>query len=381
MTGKKKLLIIVPTLRLGGQERVATITAHILKEAYDVLMVVFDYRNSVFTPECEVIDLKVPAVPGMLRKLLQVIRRVIALRKLKKEHKVDISISFGQTANFVNVLSARKEKTVSTLRAFLPKRDSLMDRIIYQKSNCIGTCSAVIAESLVERFPKYREKVYTLLNPYNIEEILKKGRSPVEDYTFPPHTIMSHGRLDYLKNFPRLIKAFSIVRKTVPDAQLLIVGKGPMQPKLETLVADYQLQECVTFLGFRSNPFAYLEKSAVYVLSSYTEGFPNSLVEAMCFVPVVAVDCKSGPREILSDGPRSTVSSGIEIADYGILVKPASDLEWYNGITEDDQLLADAILALFQSEQLYQTMQERARQRVGCYSYSAYEKRLREVLE
>ena len=55
--------------------------------------------------------------------------------------------------------------------------------------------------------------------------------------------------------------------------------------------------------GFASNPYAYLSKAALFVLSSAWEGSPNALTEALALgVPVVATDCPSGPREILRGG-------------------------------------------------------------------------------
>ena len=170
-------------------------------------------------------------------------------------------------------------------------------------------------------------------------------------------------------------------RGEVPDARLLMIGEGSQCPQLEVLITAYHLEDSVTLLGFRKNPFAYLAKSALYVLSSYTEGFPNALVEGMTFPPAVAVDCKSGPREILSDGAIDHVCKGFEEADYGILVQPSEKREFCEALTENDRSLADAILSVLTDPVKSKVLQEKAQSRVEAFSYAAYRKALLSLLE
>jgi glycosyltransferase involved in cell wall biosynthesis len=83
----------------------------------------------------------------------------------------------------------------------------------------------------------------------------------------------------------------------------VVLGEGEMRPALEALTVELGLQESVSLLGNVSNPYVFMAKSAVFVLSSRYEGLPTVLVEAMaCGCPVVSTDCPSGPSEILNDG-------------------------------------------------------------------------------
>jgi glycosyltransferase involved in cell wall biosynthesis len=87
------------------------------------------------------------------------------------------------------------------------------------------------------------------------------------------------------------------------DCRLIILGEGSERRHLEELVEQLGLREQVLLPGHRSNPFAYMRRAALFVLTSRFEGSPNVLIEALAVgVPVVATDCHSGPREILEHG-------------------------------------------------------------------------------
>jgi glycosyltransferase involved in cell wall biosynthesis len=132
-----------------------------------------------------------------------------------------------------------------------------------------------------------------MLEPVTDEPWLQGSEVPV---------VISAGRLAPEKGFPDLIKAVRIANETRP-VRLLILGEGPMAAELEQLIHDEGVRDAVKLIGFRSNPHQYLKRSAVFVLSSYVEGLPNVLVEAMeCGCTPVATDCPTGPREVLKGG-------------------------------------------------------------------------------
>jgi len=136
--------------------------------------------------------------------------------------------------------------------------------------------------------------------------------------------ILGLGRLSQEKDFPTLIRAFAIVRQEMP-CRLVILGEGKDRQQLEELAHNLdergEAAADVSIPGFVENPFAYMSKAAVFVLSSAFEGLPGSLIQAMaCGCPVVSTDCPQGPAEILKAG------------EYGYLV-PIGDA----------QAMADAI--------------------------------------
>jgi glycosyltransferase involved in cell wall biosynthesis len=88
----------------------------------------------------------------------------------------------------------------------------------------------------------------------------------------------------------------------------MILGEGVDRPALEALVKQLGLENDVAMPGFVENPYAYMSRASLYVLSSRWEGLPTVLIEALyCGPPIVATDCPSGAREILADGQHGSL--------------------------------------------------------------------------
>ena len=87
------------------------------------------------------------------------------------------------------------------------------------------------------------------------------------------------------------------------EVRLMILGEGNDRPRLESLIAEMGLGASVALPGFAANPYNYMARAALFVLSSISEALPTALIEAMAVgTPVVATDCKCGPKEVLQDG-------------------------------------------------------------------------------
>ena len=367
----KKLLIIVPNLRLGGQERVAVNTAKILSNDYDVTLLTFDNSEPAYEWQGNLIDIQVPA---------NVVRRKWKVKTIKKKIGIDYSISFGESANIVNVLSRGKEKVFTSIRGYSNLFSRVLDKYIYEHSDRVICCSKEIKEKYDKLFFGIANSE-VLYNPYNINSLKNLGCEEVDDIKFSNYTVVTHGRLQKVKNYRRLIKAFSLVREKIIEARLIIIGEGEERKYLEELINELKLGESVKLIGFRKNPFAYIAKSNLYVLSSLHEGFPNALVEGMNFLPVVAVDCKSGPREILNDEVGGERCLYIEEAKYGILVKQSNISDCSNNIDEGDKIMAEAIIDLFSDEEKLAHYRQVAAIRVNDFSEENYRCKMIKILE
>ncbi len=136
-------------------------------------------------------------------------------------------------------------------------------------------------------------------------------------------------------DFGTLIEAFAEVRKQ-RAARLLILGEGVEREKLERLVKSLGLQDDVLMPGYVENPFPYLKRARVFVLSSVYEGMPNVLLQAMAFgTPVVATDCDGGAKDAVSS------------LDLGRLVRTSDSHAMAAAIIESLELPRNDIAAKF----------------------------------
>ncbi|MCG5509912.1 glycosyltransferase [Ectothiorhodospira lacustris] len=149
------------------------------------------------------------------------------------------------------------------------------------------------------------EKVHVVRNPVITPDLETLAAEPaphpwLEDGGDP--VIIGMGRLTRQKDFPTLLRAFAGVRGRRP-ARLIILGEGGDREALTALARSLGVADRVLMPGFAPNPYAWLSRARLFVLSSAWEGSPNALTEAMALgLPVVSTDCRSGPREILRDG-------------------------------------------------------------------------------
>ncbi len=185
--------------------------------------------------------------------------------------------------------------------------DRFLQRRIYPWADEILAVSNGVADDLAAHISLPRERVRTIYNPVVTPDLQRLADEPLLHPWFAPHhppLILAVGRLDVLKDFGTLIRAFAHIAAESP-ARLLILGEGNQRPVLEALVAELNLNDRVSMPGFVENPFSYMKNADVFVLSSISEGLPAALIQALaCGCPVVSTDCPHGPREALEDGKR-----------------------------------------------------------------------------
>jgi len=206
-------------------------------------------------------------------------------------------------------LFVRVENTISRstadetgLKSYLLR---FLIRHLFSWADGIITPSKGVADDLVKNLNLPHDLMHVIYNPVVRPEIYEKAKLPITHPWFAvdePPVIIGVGRLTKQKDFATLIRAFSIVRKKYA-ARLLILGEGEERQSLNQLINDLEFNNDVDLHGFEENPYAFMAKSSVYVLSSLWEGLPNTLIEAMAVgTPVVSTNCESGPKEILANG-------------------------------------------------------------------------------
>jgi glycosyltransferase involved in cell wall biosynthesis len=178
--------------------------------------------------------------------------------------------------------------------------------ILYGWADEVVAVSEGVADDMVRcRLVPSRKHIKVIYNAVVSPELHERAKAPVEHHWFAPGerpVLLTVGRLTAQKDHTTLLKAFASLRQR-RSARLLILGEGEARPQLEDLIATLGLREDVNLPGFVENPYAYMSRSAGFVLSSAWEGLPTVLIEALALdVPVVSTDCPSGPREILKNG-------------------------------------------------------------------------------
>lgn len=362
----KKLLLIVPSLHQGGLEKVCAATARLLQPYFDVQIAIFDSRSIAYDIKgIPVVDLRLPSRPGVIAKVINVLRRGMRLRKLKKKEQIDIAYSFGPTANLANIASGGRAKMWLGIRSYMDMGNPKQIRLFCRCADMVVCCSETICREVQEQ---YRcGKAVTLQNPFDIKEVkMLSGREEAELPWKEGRILISMGREDSVKGFWHLLKSFALVHEKLSDTRLMIIGKGEFEPYKE-LAEKLGVNEDVFFTGLKKNPYPYLKKGTLYVLTSYYEGFPNAMVEAMSMgLPVIATDCKTGPREILEDR-------------YGILIpnmEPEPDFDPLH-ITEEERDLAGQIIGLLEDQDRMQHYREMALKRAGDYTAESYIEKIR----
>lgn len=377
---RRKLLFITPMLHQGGFERICALTAKLLAEVCEVHIAVFTKEDMFYdVTGIDLIDLNLPAKSGKINKICNIIKRTARLRALKKRLGIDISYSFGTTANIVNVLSKTKDTTWAGIRGYGALTDSGIG-LICRRADRVVSCTKTMEQDINRKFaPKASA---TLYNPCDTAELrrLAEDESAIrtEHLDFMKKEgalIASMGREDDLKGFWHLIKSFSLVRQVCPDARLMIIGDGEYREYKE-LARALKIEESVLFTGVYKNPFALLKYADLYALTSDSEGFPNALLEAMaCGVPCISVNCKTGPNEILAEDFTKYTDYGKTCeADYGILTGTFSGAKNLDAsvITDEEKSFADSITGLLTDKERLRCYRQKARKRAEDFGMEEY---------
>lgn len=154
------------------------------------------------------------------------------------------------------------------------------------------------------------DRVSVLYNPPIDDDLLSLSYRDVihpwiNDRSAP--VLVSVARLVEQKGLDTLIEALKLVRER-REVRLIILGEGQLRSVLTRQAVELGVQDIVDFHGHVDNPFAFMRKANLFVLSANYEGFANVVAEALaCGCPVVSTDAPSGPREILADGEFGTL--------------------------------------------------------------------------
>lgn len=222
--------------------------------------------------------------------------------------------------------------------------ERLLVRYLLKRSKLVVVPSEGIREDMVRHLPVEGRSVQVVHNGFDLDLIRRRGGEEVS-LTKDRPWIVTASRLGPPKDFRTLLRAFRRIRERTL-CRLLIVGEGPYEEEIRGWVRDFGVADDVAVLGFQENPFKYMARADLVVLSSFSEGLPSTLIEAMALgVPVVSTDCPSGPAEIIRDG------------ESGFLVAVG-----------DEASMADRCLAILRDDSLRSRLSVRCLERAEAFS-------------
>lgn len=302
-------------LNAGGAQRASINLANgLVDSGWDVDVVVAHHYGELrgqLAKDVNVVDLGTPHVPllGVGASLPGLVRYLRAERP---------AVLFS-AMTYVSVVAIPATKLAGSHTAVVPTehttfgmqddpKERLVARlasVLYPLADRIVAVSSGVEESVLEGTRASPGQLAVVYNPVVTSGLRAKATAePEHPWIGQEHEIViSAGRLEPEKDYETLLRAFARLYRNRPTARLLVLGDGSLRPELHRLATSLGVDDVVSFPGFVDNPYGFMRRSDVYVLSSRREGLPTALVEAMaCGCPVVATDCPSGPREILQDG-------------------------------------------------------------------------------
>ena len=352
---KKILLITQPSG--GGAERMTLLYGKIWEKAgYDINLYLMQVKGKPtnnfyeFIPENWNVKLKM----GRFRYFF------FYLLKFLFCHKQDVIFTSLTEFNIIVLLLKKLRVTKSKIvirECNMPSRHSANElrlaRRLYKYSDIIISQTEEMKAEMLSYYHLTDEQVIVINNP--IDSDLIKQKLGENDIILKPGFInfMACGRVDPQKDIITLIKAFGIVKKSIDNAKLYIIGRlgtDEYMQEIEDEISVNDINKCVCFVGFQSNPYKYLKHADVFVLSSVFEGLPNVMLEAMFLgKPVAATNCIPYISQVIKNGVNGFTcppQNATLLADCMIKAMRINNLPLYNDINKSDEKVKFIIKAL-----------------------------------
>ena len=326
---KQNLSILSITLGRGGAEKVISLLLKELISDYNVYLILFYKEIHFDIPKgVNVITLcNEKASRPFYLKAFDTIKFVFQYNNAINKYNIKYAVSFLAFPNLINGIISiinKKPKTFISERGFptdntTSKTSYYISKVfyplLYNKCDKLFSNSVHINNDLKDNFG-VKIPMEIIYNPI---EQPKKVITPGSLKVKSPLNIITAGTLNKRKNHIMIIRA---VENLEFDFTLSILGGGELQEYLTKEIDSRHLNKNISLKGNIKNVNDYLIESNCFVLSSFTEGFPNALLEAMAMgLPSISTNCLSGPLELLNnDEPVTIEKGGFFKAKYGLLI-------------------------------------------------------------
>jgi glycosyltransferase involved in cell wall biosynthesis len=307
----KIIYFLLPDLEAGGAERVTiTIARLMLKEGYDVEFInlggYIGEMNSWIEPEFKMTSFGFRRVLNALPKLCE----------FMKSHKEGIYFSSREHVTIVGVLAAKltgcsivvripnmpRNVLVRGIRGFKMHVIKVLNRHLLRSAKVVIAQNKEMRDQLLDYYQLPNDKVVAINNPVDKEYVQASAKDGVNPFSKSETVFLAACTVDYRKGIDVLMEAWPKVKKALPTAHMYVAGRNTCDYAIALMKRVSELSD-FTFLGFQKNPYPLLKYCDVFVLPSRMEGFPNVVLEAMCFNrPIAATTCVDVIKDIITPG-------------------------------------------------------------------------------
>ena len=376
----KNILLIMPYGSVGGMERLALHFYNYYKaQGYNVKAIkliklktdIINFGDDEFYfSDRDFYQMSV------VKRLLFYIIAPRHIRSIIQKEKITHSISFGDMTNVFSSLTFTNEFKVASIHALKSvefNNNNILNKVFkfsfktsYKHFNKVVCISKAIKKDLIEKCGYKFNNLEVIYNPHDLELIRNLAQENITDTfekeLFSKKVVLFLGRLSIQKAPWHLIKSFAILLKSNSDVNLVFIGDGDsyVENHLIQIINELNLKNKIYFLGRKSNPYKYLKKANVVALTSYYEGTPNVIVEAMALnIPIVSSNCTDGIGELMSL-KEVIPSSETILVEAGIITpnfyKGAMNIPTNKSFTAEEYKFADALNLVLTDTEIQKTM-------------------------
>ena len=320
----KKVLFVIESLGGGGAEKVlTTIVKYLDKSKYDITVLLVT-EVGIYLKEvkkyCRVVAMlpSYDSLESFVDKLKYKLDykyiyssspRKVYKKYIKEEYDIEIAFVEGYATRLIANSPNKNSKKIAWVHIDMkenPYADqyykSLEEHIeCYKNFNDVICVSSSVKKVMEDKF-KLENNLKVIYNPIDAHQILEKAKEFTVKKDLTKTNIITVGRLENQKGVDRLINAIGRINSDKLNIHLNILGEGSKYNELKDLIHLNKLENTVSLLGFKKNPFPWVLSSDIFICTSRAEGYSLVIAEAMVLgIPIISVNC-SGPNELLNFG-------------------------------------------------------------------------------